>query len=83
LTAAEVAANIDLTGKVAIVTGASSGIGIETAIVLAARGAHVIVAVRNLQKVSPIVEEIKKKTKSEKVEALKLDLGSFKSVRGL
>jgi NAD(P)-dependent dehydrogenase (short-subunit alcohol dehydrogenase family) len=46
-TAAEVAAGIDLTGKRAIVTGGSSGIGVETARVLAAAGAEVTIAVRN------------------------------------
>jgi NAD(P)-dependent dehydrogenase (short-subunit alcohol dehydrogenase family) len=46
-TAAEVAAGIDLRGKRAIVTGASSGIGIETARVLAGAGAEVTLAVRD------------------------------------
>src|SRR4051794_3337372 len=46
-TAAEVAAGIDLTGKRAIVTGASSGIGIETARALAGAGAQVTLAVRD------------------------------------
>ncbi len=46
-TAADVIAGVDLTGKTAIVTGASSGIGVETARALAAAGASVTLAVRN------------------------------------
>lgn len=48
-TAAEVAAGIDLRGKRAIVTGASSGIGVETARALAGAGADVTLAVRDLE----------------------------------
>jgi NAD(P)-dependent dehydrogenase (short-subunit alcohol dehydrogenase family) len=47
-TAAEVIAGVDLTGRSAIVTGAASGIGIETARALANAGAHVTLAVRDL-----------------------------------
>jgi NAD(P)-dependent dehydrogenase (short-subunit alcohol dehydrogenase family) len=49
-TAAEVSAGVDLAGKVALVTGCSSGIGPETARVLAAAGARVIVGVRDTGK---------------------------------
>ncbi len=48
-TAAEVVDGIDLSGKRAIVTGAASGIGIETARALAGAGAEVTLAVRNLE----------------------------------
>ena len=47
-TAAEVAAGIDLTGRSAVVTGAASGIGVETARALAGTGAAVTLAVRDL-----------------------------------
>ena len=49
-TAAEVLRGVDLSGRVAIVTGASSGIGIETVRSLAAAGATVVAPVRNLEK---------------------------------
>ncbi|WP_439660186.1 SDR family NAD(P)-dependent oxidoreductase [Lentzea sp. HUAS TT2] len=48
-TAAEVAEGVDLTGKRVIVTGAASGIGVETARALAGRGAEVTLAVRNTE----------------------------------
>ena len=49
-TAMEVVAGIDLHGKNAIVTGAASGIGVETARALAAAGAAVTLGVRNVEK---------------------------------
>ncbi len=49
-TTEEVLAGIDLTGKRALVTGTSAGIGVETARALAAHGAHVIGAVRDIAK---------------------------------
>ncbi|ARN76450.1 hypothetical protein BST96_15870 [Oceanicoccus sagamiensis] len=49
-TAEEVTEGIDLTGKVAVVTGGNSGLGYETMRVLALRGAHVICTARTLEK---------------------------------
>jgi len=49
-TAEEVTAGLDLAGRTALVTGATSGIGLETARVLALRGAHVLATGRNLEK---------------------------------
>ena len=48
-TAAEIVAQLDLHGRHAVVTGASSGIGTETARALAATGADVTLAVRNIE----------------------------------
>jgi len=57
-TAAEVIAGVDLSGKRAIVTGASSGIGVETARALADAGAHVTLAVRDTAAGGRIAEQI-------------------------
>lgn len=57
-TAEDVIAGHDLLGKVAIVTGGYSGLGLETARVLAAAGARVVVPARNLEKASAAVETI-------------------------
>ena len=80
-TAEEVTEGIDLHGKVAIVTGASSGIGIETARVLALRGADVALAVRNLAAGTGIAEDIRATTGSTTVRAAELDVSDLSSVR--
>ena len=80
-TAMEVIAGIDLHGKNAIVTGASSGLGIETARALAAAGATVTLPVRNLEKGEQVAADIRATTKNEAVRVALLDLASFDSVR--
>lgn len=71
----------DQTGRVAIVTGANSGIGFETARVLASKGATVIMACRNLEKANPKAEEIRAGHTTAKVEVMELDLADLDSVR--
>ena len=71
----------DQNGRVAIVTGSSSGIGYETARVLAEKNATVIVAVRNLQKGNAAVEKIKISHPNANVKVMELDLASLESVR--
>ncbi len=58
-TASEVIRNIDLTGKVAIVTGGNTGIGLETTTALASAGARVIVGARDLEKARQNLDGIK------------------------
>lgn len=70
----------DQTNKVAIVTGANTGIGYITALEIARKGGHVILACRSQDKTLPKIEEIKKETGNERVEFMKLDLGSFSSI---
>jgi len=80
-TAEQTARDVDLSGKNVIVTGGNTGIGIETARVLAARGAHVVIACRSPDKGQKAVEEIKAKLPNAHVESMKLDLASLASVR--
>ncbi len=79
-TAADVIAGIDLTGTTAIVTGASSGIGVETARVLAAAGAGVTLAVRDVDATLPIAEEIRAGSGNDAVSVSALDLSRPDSV---
>ncbi|OCL14683.1 NAD(P)-binding protein [Glonium stellatum] len=67
-----------LQGKVALVTGCSSGIGIETVRALAVAGATVYAAVRDLEKGKAALGDV---LSSGRVELLKLDLSSLSSVR--
>ncbi|KAL3498866.1 hypothetical protein ACH5RR_041598 [Cinchona calisaya] len=80
-TAEEVTQGIDGTGLTAIVTGASSGIGKETTRVLALRGVHVIMAVRNTIIGKTVKDEIVKEISVAKIEVMELDLSSMASVR--
>ncbi|MBG6240294.1 NAD(P)-dependent dehydrogenase (short-subunit alcohol dehydrogenase family) [Mycetocola sp. CAN_C7] len=80
-TASEVAEGIELTGKRAIITGGASGIGIETAKVLAARGADVTLAVRNLEAGERTADAIIAETGNLAVRAAKLDVSDLQSVR--
>ena len=79
-TAAEVIAGHDLSGKIALVTGASSGLGIETARALLSAHAEVILAVRDTAKGERIAQELRAATKNEQAHVLALDLASLTSV---
>ena len=79
-TAAEVAAGIDLSGRRAIVTGASSGIGIETARALAGAGADVTLAVRDTHAGERIAADITATTGTPVVQIGRLDLADQASV---
>jgi retinol dehydrogenase 12 len=70
-----------LLGRVAIVTGANTGIGRATALALARQGAQVLLACRSADKALPVVEEIRRDTGNERVEFVALDLGDLDSVR--
>jgi protochlorophyllide reductase len=73
----------NLHGRVALVTGANSGLGLETTRALAAHGAHVIMTVRNLEKGRRAEAEIKQTVPGASLELVSLDLASLVSVREL
>jgi len=79
-TTADVLDGVDLTGKRAVVTGASSGIGIETARALAAAGAEVVLAVRRPGAGKEVAARITEQTGNALVSATALDLGDPASI---
>jgi NAD(P)-dependent dehydrogenase (short-subunit alcohol dehydrogenase family) len=79
-TAAEVAAGIDLTGATAVVTGAASGIGVETARALVATGAAVTLAVRDPSAGRRVAADIRATTGSDRVRVTRLDLAEPGSI---
>ena len=65
-----------LSNKICIVTGSNSGIGKATATQLAARGATVVLAVRNPEKGKAALSEVVTKTGNTKTEVMNLDVSS-------
>ena len=80
-TADQVLHGVDLSGRRAIVTGASSGIGIETARVLAGAGAEVTLAVRNLEVGRTVASTIVTEFDYAQLHVRRLDLSDLESVR--
>lgn len=68
-------------GKLAVVTGATGGLGYETALALARAGADVLVTGRNAEKGRVAIEQIKRAVPSAKVRFAMLDLASLASIR--
>jgi len=72
----------DLSGKRVLVTGVSAGLGVETARALAARGAEVVGAARDLKKANAATEQVRASAKKGgRIELTELDLASLASVR--
>ena len=77
----EVIDGVDLHGRVAVVTGASTGIGLETARVLAAAGARVIMAGRDAAKHERAIATIRERHGDAQLDHVELDLTSLASAR--
>jgi NAD(P)-dependent dehydrogenase (short-subunit alcohol dehydrogenase family) len=82
-TTEDVLAGVDLHGKRILVTGVSAGIGVETARSLAAHGANVVGAARDLAKAEAATAQVRKDAKANggSFELVELDLANLKSVR--
>ena len=73
----------DLSGTLALVTGASDGVGLEIAARLARAGADILMPVRNLQKGEAAAARIRQRTPAAGIRVLSLDLASLDSVAAL
>jgi NAD(P)-dependent dehydrogenase (short-subunit alcohol dehydrogenase family) len=71
----------DQSGRVAVITGANTGLGYWTADMLADKGAHVVLAVRNLDKGKDAVDRITAKSPKADVALQQLDLTSLDAIR--
>ncbi|MFF4315116.1 SDR family NAD(P)-dependent oxidoreductase [Streptomyces sp. NPDC001507] len=80
-TASEVVEGVDLSGTRAVVTGANSGIGVETARALAANGAEVTLAVRRPEAGEQVAADLRKTTGNDAIHVARLDVADLDSVR--
>jgi NAD(P)-dependent dehydrogenase (short-subunit alcohol dehydrogenase family) len=82
-TTEDILSGVNLKGKRILVTGASAGLGVETARSLAAHGAQVVGAARDLKKAKAATEQVRKDSASNggSFELIELDLANLKSVR--
>lgn len=71
----------DLTDRTAVVTGANSGLGLQAAIALAAKGAAVTLACRDSRRGDAALAVLREATGSDRCAVAPLDLGSLASVR--
>lgn len=80
-TALEVVDGVDLTGRICVVTGASAGLGRESARALATTGAHVILAARNRTALADVEAWIHAEVRNATTSTVELDLTSLAAIR--
>ncbi|WBB59377.1 SDR family NAD(P)-dependent oxidoreductase [Streptomyces sp. WMMC500] len=79
-TAADVIAGVDLSGRRAVITGATSGLGVETARALAAAGAEVTLAVRRPDAGEAVAADLRTRTGNDAVHVARVDVADLDSV---
>src|SRR6185503_17676796 len=72
-----------LEGRIALVTGATSGIGQETAVALAARGAQLVIVGRDRARAEAARKDVTERSQNPRVDVLLADFASLEAVRGL
>lgn len=77
----QVIEGISLEGKLAVVTGASSGLGVETCRVLAGAGATVIMVARDMDKLEAVAQDLRQKNPDAQLHTQHMDLADLDSVR--
>src|SRR5258706_2168359 len=77
------APGVNLEGRIALVTGATSGIGQETAVGLAARGAQVVLVGRDRARAEAARKDVTERSGNPRVDVLLADFASLEAVRGL
>lgn len=80
-TTEQVVEGLDLQGKTIVITGASTGLGLETARSLALAGAHIVLAARNLEKIEKAKQHILAQVNNAKLDHVLVDLSDLNSVR--
>lgn len=79
-TAEDITKDVTLDSKVILITGSNTGIGLETARVLANTGAHIIMACRDTKKMENAIKSLQDKNSKVKIDGYELDLGNSKSI---
>tara|TARA_R110002110_G_scaffold205066_7_gene417248 strand:+ start:402772 stop:403728 length:957 start_codon:yes stop_codon:yes gene_type:complete len=80
-TTKDVIAGRSLLGKTAVVTGASAGLGVETARTLASAGANVVLVARSASKLEPVLETLREELPQAEFDSVLVDLADLDSVR--
>ncbi len=80
-TTEDILGDMDLSGRRVLVTGGASGLGLETARAMAARGASVVIAARDMEKGAAATDSIVADTPTADVEVMQLDLADLDSIR--